>query len=357
VDHLHAHGIIHRDIKPANIMLDADSGDAVKLIDFGIAVREQGLAQMALRLVGTGRGTLGTNVASCSSMPLFRRSDADAVPGLSPMRRVMPYLMRSRQQSVVNFQQHFDLDRTLLFIERWNAHHSQPITLFEIVIAACGRTLNERPGLNRFVSGGVIYQRRKVHVAFGAKKAFTDDAPLLMVKLELPQDEDLALTVQRIRDAVAEARADAERPLEREIRSFTALPGWLLRAAVRAGTWLNAHNVLPDFLSRNDPMFSSLLLANLGGIGLDRAFHHLYEWGTASLFGVVGAIAKAVGADANGQLGVHDGVDVSWTFDERINDGFYCAESLAILRGYVEEPELLMSEQLELPIKAPVVQH
>ena len=53
LDHLHARGIIHRDIKPANIMLDADGGDAVKLIDFGIAVREQGLALMAPRVVGT----------------------------------------------------------------------------------------------------------------------------------------------------------------------------------------------------------------------------------------------------------------------------------------------------------------
>lgn len=53
LDYAHFRGIIHRDIKPANIMLDADGGDAVKLIDFGIAVREHGLALMAPRVVGT----------------------------------------------------------------------------------------------------------------------------------------------------------------------------------------------------------------------------------------------------------------------------------------------------------------
>lgn len=49
----------------------------------------------------------------------------------------------------------------------------------------------------------------------------------------------------------------------------------------------------------------------------------------------------------NGELSAQNGVDVLWTFDERINDGFYCAESLAIVRRYIEEPELLMlmSEQ------------
>jgi eukaryotic-like serine/threonine-protein kinase len=40
IDHLHGQGIVHRDIKPANIMIDPDANDAVKLLDFGIAIRE-----------------------------------------------------------------------------------------------------------------------------------------------------------------------------------------------------------------------------------------------------------------------------------------------------------------------------
>jgi hypothetical protein len=88
-----------------------------------------------------------------------------------------------------------------------------------------------------------------------------------------------------------------------------------------------------------DPMFASLFAANLGSVGIDNTFHHLYEYGTVSLFGVLGTMRKETVLGEDGKPVGRETVQVRWTFDERINDGLYCAGSLQIVRDVVERPD------------------
>ena len=102
-------------------------------------------------------------------MPLFRRSDGTLVPNLSNVRRMIPYLMRGRNESIIYHDETYDLTLTKAWLHAYNRAHAQPATLFHLFLWAMGRVLNQRTGLNRFVSGGRIYERKGVYLSFARR--------------------------------------------------------------------------------------------------------------------------------------------------------------------------------------------
>lgn len=272
-------------------------------------------------------------------MPLFSRPDGTLVKDLSPVRAIMPYLMKGRNESVVLHEARYDLTKTLPWLAQQQAA-GHKVTLFHLLLHAFARTLHERPGLNRFISGGHIYQRQGVYLSFAAKKAFADDAPIVTVKAEFPASDTFGDVHGRIAGAVNEARkADGKKTtVDKELQLALMLPSPLLRLVMGFLRWLDGVNLMPAGMIKGDPMYASAFVANLGSIGIGDVYHHLFEYGTCSLFAAVGKVEKMVFVDDNAQAVVRDAVKVCWTFDERIHDGFYCASSLKIAQQIVEDP-------------------
>jgi len=270
-------------------------------------------------------------------MPLFRRHDGDPVPGLPASRRIMPIIMRRRNESIVLHDSVFDVTAARAWLKAYNRTHDHRATLFHLVAYGCAAALHLRPDLNRFVSGGRIYQRRGVQLAFVAKRELSDTGELATVKLEVAPAEPFPRFVERITAAIEGARG-APRAIDREEAFFASLPVPILRVAFRLLLALDDWNLLPRWFTRDDPMFVSLFLANLGSAGISDAFHHLYEYGTCSLFGAISAPQKTTFVEGSTVV-VRDGLRVRWSFDERINDGFYSARSLRIAQRILEEPE------------------
>ena len=273
-------------------------------------------------------------------MPLFKRSDGNLVLDESNVRRMIPYLMKGRNESAVYHEQTIDLTKTRPWLRSYNrAHPDAPATLFHVIQLALGRCMHERPGINRFVSGGRIYQRKHVDLSFAAKKAMDATAPMVTVKMRYEPDEPFVAAAKRIAKTIDEARTDRESTVDKELKLALALPGSLLKAVMAGLRGLDQLNLLPAAMMAHDPMYASAFLANLGSLGLDNTFHHLYEYGTVSVFGAIGTAKKSVVVGLDGKPAVRDTTQVRWTLDERINDGFYCATALKIVQRTVEDPE------------------
>jgi 2-oxoacid dehydrogenases acyltransferase (catalytic domain) len=270
-------------------------------------------------------------------MSILGRAEGPPVANPSSMRRMLPFLIPERNGAAVYFEQIVDVTRTLAFIEA----RGKKVSLFQIVLAAMVRTFVERPDLNRFVASGKRRQRAKIELSFAIKRAMRDDAGLTTTKVAFEPDDDLDRVGDRMALPIREGRAGKKTTSDVEMDWFTRLPAFMLRLIMLLQRWLDALNLLPSAMIRSDPLYTSMFFTNLGSVGLDSAYHHLFEYGTCPFFVAVGKVKKAVLVGEDGAPVVRDVVSLKYSFDERIVDGLYCARSLDVFQRYLEDPSRL----------------
>lgn len=274
-------------------------------------------------------------------MSIFRRAEGPLDDDVRGMRRMLPLLMPGRNEAVVLFEQIIDVTKTLAFIEERNRARPVKVTLFQIVLAAMLRTFVERPDLNRFVVGGRLRRRAKIEFSFAVKRSMRDDAGLTTAKVSFEPDDDLDRVGERMYAQVREGKAGKKTTSDVEMDLITVLPTFLVRWLLALQRWLDERNLMPPSMIRADPLYASAVFANLGSVGLDSAYHHLFEYGTCPIFATVGKLKKGVVVGDDGAPVVRDVVSIKFSFDERITDGYYCARSLDLFQRYLEDPRLL----------------
>jgi hypothetical protein len=272
-----------------------------------------------------------------------RRADAHLVPDLSNLRRMMPYISPRRNESLFYMMQDIEVEAALEFLDKKNAERpaDRPLTLFHLLLRACAQALDLRPGVNRFVKGGRLWQRDGEWLTFSAKRAIQDGSPMFTVKHRFePAREGLEEMVDAIYDRLEAGRAGRKTTSDKETALLLRFPGFVVRAALALVRLADGMGLLPRSMIEADPLCSSIFLANLGSIDYPAGHHHLWEWGTCSIFGVMGRIEP--GPEGRRRI------RVAWTYDERIEDGLYSYHTLEGIRKRMESPELLERTGSEL---------
>jgi hypothetical protein len=271
------------------------------------------------------------------------RPDAKPVEKLSAMRRFMPYISPRRNDSVFYMYQDIEVEAALEYLDKRNRERppENRLTLFHLFLRSCSQALRLRPGVNRFVKAGRLWQRDGEYITFSAKREIADGSPMLTVKRRFhPDTESLDEMVDAVFARLRPQRAGRETRSDKEMSLMLRLPGVAIQLLMKAAGLLDYFGLLPRAMIEADPLYTSVFLANLGSIDYPAGHHHLWEYGTCSLFGVMGRIEPG----PNGRRKMQ----VAWTYDERIEDGLYSYHTLEGIRERIENPELLELSTEEL---------
>ena len=276
---------------------------------------------------------------------IFRdRPDGTALK-VPNFKKLNPYMFPTRDESVLFCTDRFNMDEAIEMLLEVN-RGKQPedrINLFHIILTSLLRTIGERPILNTFVAGQRYYRRNEILFSFVAKKDLTDEGEESIVSISLKPNDSLQDVARKIREAVSHGKSEAGNKTEKEIDIVMALPRPFIKAFIWTYKFLDYHNLLPGFMIKTDPIYSTAFFTNLGSIGMDTIYHHLYNWGTCSIFISVGKLKKGpLYETRSGIVKVTNVMDMKITLDDRVADGVYYGNSLKLFKNYIEHPRQLL---------------
>jgi hypothetical protein len=281
------------------------------------------------------------------------RPDGTPITGLPPFTVLMPYVMPTRNGSMIYFEQELEVTRTLAAIKQVNRvliKRRQILTLFDVVICAAVRAIAMRPRANRFISGRRFYQRNQIVFNFVAKKELTDSGEEVNVKIPFDPRETLETVAEKVKAYVRKATSESGLDNDKVVRALGRLPDFVKRFVAWALLWLDARNLMPADMIESDPCFSSVFLTNVGSFGLaSPPFHHLFERGNCPIFISMGKVVDRNELADDGTVRPRKVLVLRYSFDDRIADGTYMGRTLDLVKRFVEDPAPL----LEAPELAP----
>jgi hypothetical protein len=106
---------------------------------------------------------------------------------------------------------------------------------------------------------------------------------------------------------------------------------------------LDKIGIMPKFIFNASPWHCGIFLTNIGSLGVESIYHHLYEFGTCSMFVAMGKKSKRHSFNRSGELSAYKSILLKFVMDERICDGFYYASSMRMLEKILHDPSVLLS--------------
>ena len=275
------------------------------------------------------------------------RKDGTKVKVMDPAIRIIPHIMSERSDSQNKYLIETKVDVFDNFIEQ-QRKNGYSFSYFHIIIATLIRVFKERPELNRFVMNGRTYQRDYFTVSMTVKKVLKDDGAETTVKIPFNGDENIYKVKEILDKVILEAQKPevTSRGVDVALRFFNSLPNWLLKFLVGTIKWADKRGYLPASIVGKygfSPFHTSIFITNLKSIKLDYLYHHLYNFGTTGLFISIGKeqLQPVVNSDT-GEIEAKKVLKMGFVSDERFVDGLYYANTLKLMRKYLENPELLI---------------
>lgn len=272
------------------------------------------------------------------------RSDGKKIKNIDPLTRFMPHIMSQRNDAMVMSLYDINCQGLDEYIFKKRKEDNIRLNYMHIVIAGMVRTMALRPKLNRFIMNGKFYKRNDIEVAFTVKKTLRDTAEETTIKMAFDGTESI-FDIKEKMDIEIEnnTKQTSFNDVDKFVKIFSVIPNFVFKFVVWCIKTLDKHGMLPKSIIKISPFHTSLFFTNMKSIKMNYVFHHIYNFGTTSMFISMGKEKyEPVVLDRDeGSIGYVKNLKAGIVVDERICDGLYFGNSFREFVKLMEDPSTL----------------
>ena len=270
------------------------------------------------------------------------RYDGRRLRSLNAFYQISPYIMRTRADSQDYFEDRLEISGTEAWLRRMRSEGYPEMGYLHVFMAALVRTMAQKPRLNRFIAGQKIFARNEITISLALKKKLHEDSPETTVKMHFKPEDTIFDVLNTVREAVDTNKIlEMKNDTDKTARLFMLCPGFLVRFLIWFMRSLDFYGLMPKAVHRASPFHTSAFITDLGSLGIKPIYHHLYDFGTTSIFIAFGTKERHKELDKEGRLVDKKFISIKVVNDERICDGHYYSSAFKLMASLIKDPSPL----------------
>ena len=259
---------------------------------------------------------------------------------LSAFRRIAIGTWRTVGDPSVYGSLKLKMDRALEYIEKFREKKGKRLTVTHLIGKAAARVLEEMPDANAILRFNTIYLREEIGIFYqvAMRDPETGELDLSGTVIHRANEKSLEEIIDEMEEKVKKIRAGKDKNLEGTRSSFKKIPSLLLNLAIDFISFLSyTLNLDLRWLGLPKAPFGSIMITNIGSLGLEEAYVPLVPYSRVPILLAVGEVRDEPVVE-DGQIKIAKMMKICATFDHRILDGSHAAKMSKLLKEQIENP-------------------
>ena len=270
------------------------------------------------------------------------RRDGRRIRTLDPLNELVPFIMKVKSGASNHYSHSIEIAGIEAYLRDKRQQGHPGIGLLHLIVAAYIRVVSQYPGINRFISGQRIFARNNIEVVMMVKKEMTMDASETSIKVTFDVRDTVIDVFNKLNAEIESVKGEGDTTdADDTAKALMKMPRLILKFAIFILAKMDYFGMVPKALVKVSPFHGSIILTDLGSIGLPAIYHHLYDFGNIPVFIALGVKRRVHELKPDGTVEQKKYLDFKLVVDERICDGFYFSQAIKLFKSILRHPEKL----------------